>query len=183
MIAYLITDPAFFGQTSDSIAARISSIQKRFDYACLRDKTLDEAAYREIAPAFVQACRDRGAKAILHTFWRLALEIGAFVVHLSSSDYDEIPRAKAAGLFVVASAHSLDEAAHAIALGADLITIGPIFYVEAKNPPIGLAGLKEITAKIPTKCIALGGILEIEQAEACALAGAVGFASRRHFVS
>ncbi|MDR1615152.1 MAG: thiamine phosphate synthase, partial [Campylobacteraceae bacterium] len=90
--------------------------------------------------------------------------------------------AKAKNLFVIASAHSLEEANRAVLLGADLLTVSPIFYVENKNRPLGLEKLKEITDKIPNKCLALGGILENSQIQMCKYVGAVGYASIRYFL-
>ncbi|MDR1976105.1 MAG: thiamine phosphate synthase [Campylobacteraceae bacterium] len=183
MISYLITDPKFYTNRPSLIASKLYGISKKhkIDYACLRDK--DSLNYKDEAKIFVVVCDNLKIKSILHTFWQEALNFGAFGVHFATKDFEKIPLAKKENLFVIASAHSLDEAKEAVDLGADFITISPIFYTPDKNKPLGLEKLKEITAKIPTKCIALGGILEESQILAIKEAGAAGFASIRYFLN
>ncbi|MDR0762020.1 MAG: thiamine phosphate synthase, partial [Campylobacteraceae bacterium] len=121
-------------------------------------------------------------KPILHTFWQEAIDFGSWGIHFAACDFNNISLAKAENLFVIASTHSLEEASEAVSLGADLITVSPVFYTPNKNKPLGLEKLKEITDKIPDKCIALGGILENSQIRMCKEAGAVGYASIRYFL-
>lgn len=182
MTAYLITDPKFYTNQPNFIISKLHEVLKKHEvnYACLRDK--EAKNYEELARAFIFACNEFGVKPILHTFWLDAADLGAYGVHFGTKDFQNIPLAKAKNLFVVASAHSLHEAEEALSLGADLVTISPIFYVENKNKPLGLEKLKEITDKIPHKCIALGGILESSQIQMCKNAGAVGYASIRYFL-
>jgi thiamine-phosphate pyrophosphorylase len=182
MISYLITDPKFYTKKPDFIAAKLYEVSKKhkIDYACLRDKEAKEC--EEAAKAFVAACNDLKIKPILHTFWRQAAALGACGVHFAANDFKNIALAKAQNLFVTASAHSLKEASKAALLGADFITVSPVFYTPDKNEPLGLEKLKEITAKIPNRCIALGGILEGSQIQMCKEAGAVGYASIRYFL-
>jgi thiamine-phosphate pyrophosphorylase len=182
MTAYLITDPKFYTKDSDFIAAKLHEISKKhkIDYACLRDKAAKEC--EKTAKAFIAACNDLNIKPILHTFWRQAAVLGAYGVHFAANDFKNIPLAKAENLFVIASAHSLSEAEEAAFFLADFVTVSPVFYTPNKNEPLGLEKLKEITAKIPNKCIALGGILKERQIQMCKEAGAVGYASIRYFL-
>jgi thiamine-phosphate pyrophosphorylase len=182
MISYLITDPKFYTNQSNFIAAKLYEVSKnhKFDFACLRDK--ESKNYEELAKVFIRACSDLKIKSILHTFWRQAINLGSYGVHFAAKDFENIPLAKRENLFVIASAHALKEANEAVSLGADLITISPVFYTPNKNKPLGLEKLKEITDKIPNKCIALGGILENSQIQMCKEAGAVGYASIRYFL-
>ena len=175
--SYLITDPGLFGSTPEQLIEKlsISLAQHTPDFVCLRDK--ENRSYVELAKAFLDV---KGShKALLHGDVDLAVALGAFGVHLSSSQFDEIKRAKEAGLFVIASTHSYDEAVQASE--ADAITYSPIFASPNKGIPKGLEDLKEITGRIKTKIFALGGIVtqeQIQQVEAC---GAYGFASIRYF--
>ncbi|MDR1007366.1 MAG: thiamine phosphate synthase [Campylobacteraceae bacterium] len=182
MISYLITDPKYYGNSKQSITRALFQTAKKhkIDYACLRDK--DARNYEDLAKIFIATCKDLNIKPILHTFWQKTAILGAYGVHFSTKDFENIPLAKAENLFTVASAHSLQEANEALLFGVDLITISPIFYVENKNKPLGLEKLKEITDKIPNKCIALGGILENSQIHTCKEAGAIGYASIRYFL-
>lgn len=175
--SYQITDPSIVGSTADSLREKLPPILEKFspDYCCLRDKENKE--YPVLAKAFLSLAGNH--KALLHTHVDLAIELGAFGVHLNSGQYDEISRAKAAGLYVIASTHSYEEALRAV--DADAITYSPVFYSPNKGKPKGLADLKEITGKINTNIFALGGITtkeQIKQVEAC---GVYGFASIRYF--
>jgi thiamine-phosphate pyrophosphorylase len=182
MISYLITDPQFYTKKSDFITAKLYEVSKKhkIDYVCLRDKEAQN--YESLSKTFITTCNALDIKPILHTFWQEAVNFGSWGVHFAASDFNNIPLAKAQNLFVVASTHSLEEANEAVLLGADLITVSPVFYTPNKNKPLGLEKLKEITDKIPNKCIALGGILESSQIQMCKEAGAVGYASIRYFL-
>ena len=103
-------------------------------------------------------------------------------MHFTSLQYSEIPRAKALGLYVIASTHSEEEINQAVALGADAVTYSPVFTTPGKGEPKGLEDLKEITGKIKTNIFALGGIISSDQVKQCELNGAYGFASIRYFI-
>ncbi|MDR2100549.1 MAG: thiamine phosphate synthase [Campylobacteraceae bacterium] len=182
MITYLITDSKFYTSRPEFITAKLYEISKKhkIDYACLRDKVSEN--YEESAKSFITACNTLNIKPILHTFWLEAVNLGAYGIHFATKDFKNIPLAKAENLFVFASAHTLKEAEEAVLLGADFITISPVFYTPDKNEPLGLEKLKEITAKIPKRCIALGGISESSQIRICKEAGAAGYASIRYFL-
>ncbi len=175
--SYLITDPSLFGDTPEALTSSVSASIQHFkpDYICLRDKSSEN--YTELAKAFLRLPGEH--KALLHGDVDLALSLGAFGVHLSSLQFDEIRRAKEGGLFVIASTHSYEEALRAEE--ADAITYSPIFFSPNKGIPKGLEDLKEITGKINTKIFALGGITtkeQIKQVEGCDV---YGFASIRFF--
>ncbi|MDR0408414.1 MAG: thiamine phosphate synthase [Campylobacteraceae bacterium] len=182
MISYLITDQKYYGNTKQSIRETLLKVAEKhkIDYACLRDKNAKD--YEDLAETFIAVCNDLDTKPILHTFWQQTIILGAYGVHFSTKDFENIPLAKERNIFTLASAHSLKEANKALFLGADIVTISPIFYTPDKNEPLGLEKLKEITDKIPHKCIALGGILESSQIDMCKKAGAIGYASIRYFL-
>ena len=173
--SYLITDPELFGKTPESLVSTLSeAIQKHSpEYVCLRDKTSHD--YESLASAVMQL----HDKLLLHSDVDLAIKLGAFGIHLTSSQFDEIKRAKEAGLFVIASTHSYEEALKA--KEADAITYSPIFHSPNKGIPKGLEDLKEITGKINTKIFALGGIISAEQIKQVETCGVYGFASIRYF--
>ena len=104
-------------------------------------------------------------------------------VHLTSSQFGAIETAKAAGLYTVVSTHSVDEIAHAEALGADAVTYSPVFASPGKGTPKGLEDLNETAGKINLPVIALGGIVTPAQIDAVKAAGAAGFASIRYFMT
>lgn len=177
--SYLITDPEFFGNTPEALRASLTRAIEKYspDFICLRDKTSKH--YELLAREVMKI--DEEFKFIVHSNVDLAIELDAYGVHLTSEQFDEIERAKEAGLFVIASTHSYEEALKAAS--ADAITYSPIFYSPKKGNPKGLEDLKEITGKINTKIFALGGILSTEQIEQVEACGVYGFASIRYFIN
>jgi thiamine-phosphate pyrophosphorylase len=175
--SYLITDPKLFGDTVETLRSTLSLAiaEHSPDLICLRDKTSNR--YAELAEAFLKIPGTH--KALLHGDVDLAITLGAYGVHLSSLQFDKIVRAKEAGLYVIASTHSYEEAL--AAKEADAITYSPIFYSPGKGNPKGLEDLKEITGKINTKIFALGGITTKEQVQQVETCGVYGFASIRYF--
>ncbi len=175
--SYLITDPSLFGTTALTLKKSLSHAiaQHSPDFICLRDKTTDD--YENLAKAFLTLTGSH--KSLLHGNVDLAIALGAFGVHLSSQQFDEIDRAKAAGLYVIVSTHSYEEALRASK--ADAISYSTIFFSPNKGKPKGLGDLKEITGKIKTKIFALGGITTKEQISEVETCGVYGFASIRYF--
>ena len=175
--SYLITDPSLFGNTPEELTTRLSqSIQRHTpDFICLRDKQTDD--YESLAKTFMSL---KGShKKLLHSDVDLAISLGAYGVHLTSLQFDQIQRAKEAGLYVIASTHSYEEALKAHE--ADAITYSPIFYSPNKGIPKGLEDLKELKGKIETNIFALGGITTDEQIKQILTCDVYGFASIRYF--
>jgi thiamine-phosphate pyrophosphorylase len=177
--SYLITDPLLFGDTPRTLKASLTAAVEKHspDFVCLRDKNAKnyEALAREVMKI------DEEFRLLIHSDVDLAIKLDVFGVHLSSSQFHEIARAKKAGLFVIASTHSYEEAL--AAMEADAITYSPIFFSPNKGIPKGLEDLKEITGKINTKIFALGGILSSEQIRQVETCGVYGFASIRYFLN
>ena len=183
MKRYLITDPHFYTSDATLFTKKLMEVLKKHsaDFICIRDKQnpLYETFVKNVLsllPAKIHS------KIILHSEIELAASLNVFGVHLPSQRYLDIPRAKALGLFTILSTHSLDEILRAQNLGVDAITFSPIFHSPGKGEPVGLEKLKEINAKIETKCFALGGITEERQIRACEAIGVYGFASIRYFL-
>lgn len=183
MKTYLITDPTFYGSTPESIESALDVIYSHTfpDFALFRDKQTTH--YRDLAQTFVAVSRSyRISRVLLHGDYRLAHELKADGVHLTSTQFDEITYAKALGLYVIISTHSHEEALKAQVLGTDAITYSPIYESPNKGEPKGLEDLKEIVDKIEIPIFALGGITTEEQIKAVAESGAYGFASIRYFI-
>jgi len=180
-ITYLITDGHYGCPTPGAFAKRLADIfdAHTIDYALYRDK--ENPNYTRFAAVFVDSCRLRGIKAMLHRDVALAEYLGADGVHLTSSQFEEIGRAKAAELYTVISTHTPVEVMHAAAEGADAVTYSPIFASPGKGEPKGLEDLNETAGKIDLPVIALVGITSAEQIRAVQAAGAAGFASIRYF--
>ncbi|MDD3462850.1 MAG: thiamine phosphate synthase [Sulfurospirillaceae bacterium] len=183
MKKYLITDPLYY--TSDPLifCEKLLHVllHVEVDYVCLRDKKTTN--YEELAKAFMNLMqRFPNILALLHTDIALAKELGAFGVHIPSNSLTDILKAKALGLNVFYSAHTISDALNAQNMGADSITFSPIFDTPNKGKPVGLEKLKEINDKIHINCFALGGIINNTQVQACEEVGVYGFASIRYFL-
>ena len=122
-------------------------------------------------------CDSAGAALVVNDDVDAALTLRADGVHLGRSDAGA-DRALAQGLMLGLSASSVDEAVAAEREGAAYIGAGPIWATPSKadaDPPIGLAGLREICRRVSIPVVAIGGV-DASNAAACIEAGAAGVA-------
>jgi thiamine-phosphate pyrophosphorylase len=119
------------------------------------------------------------AKVMVHADFDAAMTTGAAGVHLPR--YGSIKTARSYlgnRALVGVSAHDRGEVQQAVALGADYVTLSPIFESPSKpdyGPALGLKGLGEIAKSMPIPIYALGGV-DASNAAACRAAGAAGVA-------
>lgn len=180
---YLITDPLYYTSDAQTCAQKLRDITQkhRVDYICLRDKhVVDYAVFATEVLAFLP--QNLHKNVLLHGDYRLAHRLGVLGVHLPSNALHVVKEAKALGLFVVVSTHTLREAEEAQKNGTDALTFSPIFESPGKGTPVGLEKLKEINDKISLKCFALGGIVKPAHVKACEALGVYGIASIRLFL-
>lgn len=127
--------------------------------------------------AFRHLAALHGVTFIVNDDCEAAVELGADGVHLGRTD----PGAEAAlqaGLMVGTSAAGVAEATEGERIGAAYVGAGPIWATPTKpdaDPPIGLAGLREICEAVSIPVVAIGGI-DVSNAVACLDAGAAGVA-------
>ena len=176
MLAYAITDPTTLN--FDTLTSDLVRFSHKASMIVYRDKSTKN--YDENAKLFVSAAKDFD-KVLLHGDYILAKQYHADGVHLKSTQFEDIRKAKALGLFVIVSTHSKAEAKEAEALGADMITFSPVFHTPNKGKAVGLECLNEVVSSVRIPVLALGGILTQRQIDACADVGAKGFASIRYF--
>jgi thiamine-phosphate pyrophosphorylase len=151
------------------------------DFALYRDKETENYAMQ--AENFVQMCKPfKKLKVFLHQDYALAKKLGANGVHLTSHQFDDIPKAKELGLEVIISTHTHDEVHIAEAMGADYVTYSPIFASPGKGEPKGVQDLESIVGMVDVNIFALGGILTQEEVDVVATTGTYGFASIRYFL-
>lgn len=182
MKKYLITSREFY---TDTPAVFRSKLQEQLqihmpEFALYRDKT--NPNYELQAEDFVEVCSHYSAtKSFLHQHVELAHKLHANGVHLTSTQFEEIPHAKALGLEVIISTHTHEEVLEAQKLGADAVTYSPIFVSPNKGTPKGVEDLQELLKKSQIKIFALGGIVESWHVQSIKISGAYGFASIRYF--
>ena len=178
MIAYAITDPQTLNfQTLEDDIKRFAI---KADMIVYRDKS-NEYYTRDVKNFLIEARNHSFSKILLHTDYKLAHKLKVEGVHLKSTQFNDIEKSKALGLFVVISSHTLEDAIEAQLLGADMITLSPIFNSPNKGEPIGLKVLNHVVSLLSLPVIALGGIISEEQIDSCEKNGAKGFASIRYF--
>lgn len=150
------------------------------EYVLYRDKLTPH--YELKAEQFIEVCSQfAGIKSFIHRHVELAYKLGAKGVHLTSTQFEEIPHAKELGLEVIISTHTHEEVLKAQKLGADAVTYSPIFASPEKGAPKGVEDLRELLQKCTIKVFALGGIVEARHVEAVKATGVYGFASIRFF--
>ena len=183
MKRYLITDPAYYSDLySFQDYLKKSFYTKTPDLASFRDKVRSDIA--EYAKTFLALGREAQIpRLLINRSVSLAVSLGFDGVHLTSAQFDEIAPAKAKGLYVFISTHSLEEAKRAEAYGADAITLSPVFASPGKGAPKGTAWLEEIASQLEKVSVfALGGIVTDYQVECLKMCSIEGFASIRYFI-
>ncbi|WP_284619197.1 PfkB family carbohydrate kinase [Aquabacterium humicola] len=175
---YAIVDSA---ERIDAVlAAGVRTLQLRIKADRRDDPALRDALARAIASA-----RAAGARLFVNDHWRLALELGAGGVHLGQEDLLALDTGERAalrtaqrdGLQLGISSHSLWELAQAAAWQPAYIACGPVWPTLTKQMPWRPQGLHNLawwSAMAPAPVVAIGGILEPQQAAAAARCGASG---------
>jgi thiamine-phosphate pyrophosphorylase len=184
MIRYLITDPKYYTNDEKRFEEVLINVlsKNKIDITCFRDK--ESANYEEIAKIFIKTCKEKNIKNILlNGNFSLAHQLNATGVHLTSTQFDDIKKAKDLGLYVIISCHNENDLENAIKSNADAVTYSPIFETPNKGTPKGIEVLNNITTKYENiNIIALGGIIDKNQIEQISQTKAYGFASIRYFI-
>jgi len=179
MLSYAITDPSILNIQSN-LDSYLKHTSKIADMVLYRDKNNQDYGYS--ASIFIDRAREYPFdRVLLHRDILLADKLKADGIHLSSNQFNEIECAKDRGLFTIISTHSIEEALKAQDLGADAVTLSPIFYSPHKGKPLGIEYLEEAIDRVDIPIIALGGIVTQEHIEEIKKTTAWGFASIRYF--
>jgi len=178
MIAYAITDPSTL--SFNTLQHDLKRFSTKANILVYRDKLTPH--YGLEAELFINKSKAYDfTKVLLHTDYILAHKLKADGIHLRSTQFNDIEKAKNLGLFVVISTHTIEEAKMAESLGADMITFSPIFPSPNKGTPKGVEALKRVVGRVSIPVIALGGIVTLEHIKLVQESGAKGFASIRWF--
>ncbi len=133
----------------------------------LRAKATDhsaEALEREVRAAVEAGRNVPGAQVFINDHWQLALEAGAYGVHLGQEDLDttDLSALRAAGIRLGLSTHTPAELARAKAVQPSYLAIGPIYPTTLKVMPYEPVGLERLKAWVldaaPYPVVAIGGI-------------------------
>ena len=127
------------------------------------DQSVD-ALQREVRAAVEAGRAVPGAQVFINDHWQLALDAGAYGVHLGQEDLDtaDIEALRRAGLRLGLSTHTPDELARAKAVQPSYLAIGPIYPTTLKVMPYEPVGLERLAAwarnAAPYPVVAIGGI-------------------------
>lgn len=161
--AKLAAEPGFYAVVPDADWVKRMAIAGA-DTVQLRNKTLSgDALSAEVAKA-VAACKGLPVQLFINDYWQLAMEHGAYGVHLGQEDMDQADLAAiaAAGLRLGVSTHSVDELARALSVRPSYVASGAIFPTTTKVMPTAPQGLAKLAAYVEqagdTPVVAIGGI-------------------------
>lgn len=174
---YAIADSA--AHVERLLAAGCRSVQ-------LRIKQAPPQALRAEVERAVAAARALGAQLFVNDHWRLALDCGAYGVHLGQQDLDaidadDLERLRRAGMRLGVSTHSYWEVCRARALAPSYVACGPIHATATKEMPWipqGEDNLAYWCAVLAEPVVAIGG-MDVARAAAAAACGADGVAVLR----
>ncbi|MBL4826315.1 MAG: bifunctional hydroxymethylpyrimidine kinase/phosphomethylpyrimidine kinase [Spongiibacteraceae bacterium] len=113
----------------------------------LRIKDVSEAFARQQISAAITLCKKYKTRLFINDYWQLAIELGAYGVHLGQEDLEnaDLTAIAQAGLRLGLSTHSYYEIARAHAIRPSYIAIGPVYCTTTKVmkfSELGIAQLK-----------------------------------------
>ncbi len=147
----------------------------------LRNKSASGDELRRIIKVAIDACRERDCRLYINDHWQLAIELGAYGVHLGQEDLDhaDLAAIAEAGLRLGISTHCYFEARRAQAINPSYLALGPIFATTAKPMPFEPQGIEKAFEWVKwfgdRPIVAIGGIKH-DDLEALAKTGISGVA-------
>lgn len=165
----LITDGT--GRCGDGIR------QSDVDFIQVREPGLSTRALADCVRALV---RENGPRVLVNDRADVAIACGAAGVHLRDRSVSPraIRRITPRDFVITVACHDAAAVFRAAEEGAEFAVLAPVFAPLSKPsglPPLGLEGLRAITAQARIPVLALGGITA-ENAALCVEAGAAGIA-------
>jgi hydroxymethylpyrimidine kinase/phosphomethylpyrimidine kinase/thiamine-phosphate diphosphorylase len=112
----------------------------------LRIKDTDEENVRQQIQQAVAITQQYDAQFFVNDYWQLAIELGAYGVHLGQEDLDtaDLEAIAKAGLRLGVSTHSYYEIARAHAIKPSYIAIGPIYDTQTKVMNFKAQGVEQL---------------------------------------
>jgi hydroxymethylpyrimidine kinase / phosphomethylpyrimidine kinase / thiamine-phosphate diphosphorylase len=146
----------------------------------LRIKSSEFVDIRREVQLAVQHAKTSNAQLFINDHWQLAIEEGAYGVHLGQEDLQtaDLQAIADAGLRLGVSTHSFWEVCRAWALQPSYIACGPVYATQSKDMPWLPQGIQNIaywSSLLPVPVVAIGGI-SVDRAFEVRQAGAAGIA-------
>lgn len=173
----VVTDRRQARRPLPAVAAEVFAAGCR--WLLLREKDLPAAALGALAQDLRAQAAASGARLALSGDPTSAAALGLDAVHLPRDGDPAAARALLGEAALIGlSAHDLQEARRAEDLGADYVTLSPVFESPSKpgyGPALGLSGLASVAERLAIPVLALGGVMA-EQTAPLLAAGAGGVA-------
>ena len=182
---YAIVDSAERAQAVLRASPTVTTLQLRMK----RPAHMADDRWQALLNDSIQRCQAAadaaGVGLFINDHWQAALTAGARALHLgqedllalAAADRQRLQQARANGVRLGLSSHSLWELCRSAALAPDYIACGPIWPTTTKDMPWlpqGLDNLAWWTHMSPAPVVGIGGILDPDQLRAVAAAGAGG---------
>lgn len=172
---YAVVDSAAW--VARVVAAGVRTVQLRIKDA---EGQQHRVWVREEIRQSIRAATAAGAQLFINDHWQLAIEEGAYGVHLGQEDLHvaDLAAIRQAGLRLGVSTHAYWEVCRAWALQPSYIACGPIHPTQAKAMPWipqGNDNLAYWCALLPTPVVGIAG-MDVLRTEQAARAGAAGVA-------
>ncbi|CAI3791684.1 thiamine phosphate synthase [Rheinheimera sp. MM224] len=142
-----------------ALAAGVKTLQ-------LRIKSTDQQLLRQQIQQALQLCQHPDIQLFINDHWQLALELGAYGVHLGQEDINSVNLAalQQAGLRLGVSSHGFYKLLRAQQLQPSYLAIGAVFATQTKDMGGKLQGLQKLcrySSLFPAiPLVAIGGINE-----------------------
>lgn len=155
MGVYAVVDSALWVRRV--LAAGIRTVQLR-----IKDPHAPNLS-AQIQDAVAMARATAGAQLFINDHWQLALEHGAYGVHLGQEDLEQVDlhALRSAGVRLGLSTHSFWEVCRAWGLAPSYIACGPVFATHSKDMPWipqGLGNLRYWASVLPLPVVGIAGI-------------------------
>ena len=172
----VVTDRSLARQPLEHVVAQ--ALQGGARWIWYRDKDIPQAERRALGERLVQLCSGAGAVLSVGGDAEAAITMGASALHLPAGGDPQKARViLGPGALIGVSTHSIEEAAIAASLGADYVTLSPVYESASKpgyGPPLGVRALSA-ARQLTVPVVALGGV-DPDRVEECFSAGASGIA-------
>jgi thiamine-phosphate pyrophosphorylase len=163
---YAFVDTAWLnGRSPESVARQLCD--GGADLIQLRAKNSSPDEIRRLTAALLPVTRGAGVGLVINDHPDIALEFGAELCHLGQEDFFDAGHTQVAefkiqhsNLQIGLSSHAPDQAARALAAGADYIAIGPVYATGTKPgaKPVTLEYVRWAAENVRIPWFAIGGI-------------------------
>jgi thiamine-phosphate pyrophosphorylase len=165
-LLYTFVDTAFLrGRKPAEVAQQLCDGGS--DLIQLRAKTATPAEVRAMALEILPVAHRAGVRLVVNDNLAVANEVGADLCHLGQEDFfgagyrhvSDLARNRS-GVRLGLSTHGPEQAAQAVAAGADYIAVGPVYRTATKPSaqPVTLDYVRWATANVSLPWFAIGGI-------------------------